>query len=313
MSMGEPSGIGQAYGAARPRTVVVEQLPAPARLYARALSGVIKRGRPSQLPALRLVRPAAPLEPAAIERYARVCGFIPEHGVPLTFPHLLAFPLHLLMLTDPAFPWPALGLVHLANHVRMRRPLAYNEVLRVEVEFGALLRHDKGQAFVLHTRLYRRGEAVWDGDSVYLKRGAAPVGDPLAALEIERGALQRVARWQLPAQLGRDYAHASGDYNPIHLTTLSAKAFGFPRAIAHGMWTLARAAAALQPPKPLAEAVISAEFKLPMLLPGDASLWTNIPATAAAAIAATTTRELEVRDAAGDKPHLRGRFQWTTL
>ncbi|MGA3248905.1 MAG: MaoC/PaaZ C-terminal domain-containing protein [Paraburkholderia sp.] len=313
MSMGEPSGIGQSYGAARPRTVLIEQLPAPATLYARALSGVLKRGRASQLPALRLVRPAAPLEPAGIERYARVCGFIPEHGVPLTFPHLLAFPLHLLMLTDPAFPWPALGLVHLANHVRLRRPLAYNEVLRVEVEFGALLRHDKGQAFVLHTRLYRRGEAVWDGDSVYLKRGAAPVGDPLAALEIERDALRRVARWQLPAQLGRDYGHASGDYNPIHLTTLSAKAFGFPRAIAHGMWTLARATAALQPPRPFAEAVISAEFKLPMLLPGDASLWTTVPATAAAAIAATTTRELEVRDAAGDKPHLRGRFQWTTL
>jgi acyl dehydratase len=313
MSMGEPSGIGQPYGAARPRTVVIEQLPAPAKLYARALSGVFKRGRASQLPALRLVRPAAPLEPAAIERYARVCGFIPEHGVPLTFPHLLAFPLHLLMLTDPAFPWPALGLVHLANHVRLRRPLAYNEVLRVEVEFGALLRHDKGQAFVLHTRLYRRGEAVWDGDSVYLKRGVAPLGDPLAALETERDALQRVARWQLPAQLGRDYAHVSGDYNPIHLTTLSAKAFGFPRAIAHGMWTLARATAALQPPKAFAEALISAEFKLPMLLPSDASLWTTVPATAAAAIAPTTTRDLEVRDATGDKPHLRGRFQWTTL
>jgi acyl dehydratase len=313
MSMGEPSGIGQPYGAARPRTVVIEQLPAPAKLYARALSGVFKRGRASQLPALRLVRPAAPLEPAAIERYARVCGFIPEHGVPLTFPHLLAFPLHLLMLTDPAFPWPALGLVHLANHVRLRRPLAYNEVLRVEVEFGALLRHDKGQAFVLHTRLYRRGEAVWDGDSVYLKRGVAPLGDPLAALEIERDALQRVARWQLPAQLGRDYAHVSGDYNPIHLTTLSAKAFGFPRAIAHGMWTLARATAALQPPKAFAEALISAEFKLPMLLPSDASLWTTVPATAAAAIAPLTTRDLEVRDATGDKPHLRGRFQWTTL
>ncbi len=311
--MGEPSGIGQPYGAARPRTVVIEQLPAPAKLYARALSGVIKRGRAAQLPALRLVRPAAPLEPAAIERYARVCGFIPEHGVPLTFPHLLAFPLHLLMLTDPAFPWPALGLVHLANHVRLRRPLAYNEVLRVEVEFGALLRHDKGQAFVLHTRLYRRGEAVWDGDSVYLKRGVAPLGDPLAALEIERDALQRVARWQLPAQLGRDYAHASGDYNPIHLTTLSAKAFGFPRAIAHGMWTLARATAALQPPKAFAEALISAEFKLPMLLPSDAPLWTTVPATAAAAIAPHDHARPEVRDATGDKPHLRGRFQWTTL
>jgi len=303
--MDEPSGLGRTYHATRPKTVVIEQLPAQALLYARVLSGVIKRGRATQLPALRLVRPAAPLEPAAIERYARVCGFIPEHGVPLTFPHLLAFPLHLLMLTDPAFPWPALGLVHLANHVRLRRPLAYNEVLRVEVEFGALLRHDKGQAFVMHTRLYRRGEAVWDGDSVYLKRGAAALGDPLAPLEIERDALQRVARWQLPAQLGRDYAHASGDYNPIHLTTLSAKAFGFPRAIAHGMWALARATSALQPPTQLAEAVISAEFKLPMRLPGEASLWIASPSPAA--------RELEVRDAVGDKPHLRGRFQWTPL
>jgi acyl dehydratase len=295
--------MGHALGAPRAKTVVIERLPAPARLYARALSGLIKRGRESRLPALRLVRPAAPLEPVAIERYARVCGFIPEHGVPLTFPHLLAFPLHLLMLTDPAFPWPALGLVHLANHVRLRRPLAYGDVLRVEVEFGALLRHDKGQAFVLHTRLYRRGEAVWDGDSIYLKRKVAAAGDPLAALEVERDALRRVSRWQLPAQLGRDYAHASGDYNPIHLTTLSAKAFGFPRAIAHGMWTLARAAAALQPPKPLTDATLSAEFKAPMLLPGDAWLWSASPAP--------TLRELEVRDAAGEKPHLRGRFQWT--
>ena len=308
MSMSEPSRIGHPSSAPRMKTVVIEQLPAPAKLYARALSGLMKRGRAAHLPALRLVRPAAPLEPAAIERYARVCGFIPEHGVPLTFPHLLAFPLHLLMLTDPAFPWPALGLVHLANHVRLRRPLGYNEVLRVEVEFGALLRHDKGQAFVLHTRLYRRGEAVWDGDSVYLKRnvdalGETPAGTPLAALEIEREALQRVARWQLPAQLGRDYARVSGDYNPIHLTMLSAQAFGFPRAIAHGMWTLARAASTLQPPKPLAEAAISAEFKLPMLLPGEASLWVAAPSN--------TQREFEVRDAAGEKPHLRGRFHWT--
>jgi acyl dehydratase len=318
--MSEPARIGPTANAPRAKTIVIERLPAPAILYARALSGVFKRGRAAHLPALRLVRPAAPLEPAAIQRYARVCGFIPEHGMPLTFPHLLAFPLHLLMLTDPAFPWPALGLVHLANHVRLRRPLAAHEVLRVEVEFGALLRHDKGQAFVLHTRLYRRGEAVWDGDSVYLKRGAGVPGTAgetsgdtttaaLAPLDINRAALQRVSRWQLPAQLGRDYAQASGDYNPIHLSALSAKAFGFPRAIAHGMWTLARAASALQPPKPLAEAAFSAEFKVPMPLPGDVSFWVAKPAEGLAT--PNALRELEVRDAAGDKPHLRGRFHWT--
>ncbi|MFP3624397.1 acyl dehydratase, partial [Burkholderia sp. SIMBA_051] len=89
---------------ARPKTVVVEPLPAPAKLYARALTGIVKRARATQLPALRLVRPAVALDPGPIWRYARVCGFIPEHGVTLTYPHLLAFPLHLLMLTDPAFP-----------------------------------------------------------------------------------------------------------------------------------------------------------------------------------------------------------------
>jgi acyl dehydratase len=302
---GDPFRSGHAASAGRPRTVVIEQLPAPARLYARALSGIVKRGRDTHLPALRLVRPAVVLDPGPIWRYSRVCGFIPEHGVPLTYPHLLAFPLHLQMLTDPAFPWPALGLVHLANHVRLRRPLAYKDMLRVEVEFGALLRHDKGQAFVLHTRMYRRGEAVWDGDSVYLKRGVPASGDPLDPLELGPDALQRLSRWQLAPQLGRDYAKVSGDYNPIHLTALSAKAFGFPRAIAHGMWTLARAAAALQPPKPLAEATLSAEFKLPMLLPGEATLWS--------ASSSLIERDIEVRDIAGEKPHLRGRMQWKLL
>jgi acyl dehydratase len=288
--------------AVRPKTVVIDTLPTPARLYARALSGVVKRGRPAQLPALRLVRPAVALDAGPAWRYARVCGFIPEHGVPLTYPHLLAFPLHLLMLTDPAFPWPAVGLLHLANHVRLRRPLAYKDVLRIEVEFGALLRHDKGQAFLLHTRIYRRGEAVWDGDSVYLKRGVAASSVPLDPLVVDAAALQRIARWQLAPQLGRDYASVSGDYNPIHMSALSAKAFGFPRAIAHGMWTLARAASSLQPPKPLAEATLSAEFKLPMLLPGEATLWS--------ASSSLIERDIEVRDIAGEKPHLRGRMQW---
>lgn len=31
------------------------------------------------------------------------------------------------------------------------------------------------------------------------------------------------------------------DLNPIHLHALTAKAFGFPRALAHGMYTSARA------------------------------------------------------------------------
>ena len=298
MSMLLPSG------SPRMRTVILETLPPLAKLYGRALKGIFKRaGVATELPPLRLVRPSVALDPEQIGRYARVCGFIPEHGVPVTFPHVMAFPLHLMLLTDPAFPWPAIGLVHVSNSVHLRRTLYAGQALRIEVESGPLVAHDKGQAFTLHTRIYRGGEAVWDADSVYLKRGVASRGGAsLAATVTTPPVLVREARWQLPAQLGRDYAKASGDFNPIHLHALSAKVFGFPRAIAHGMWTLGRTLAALQPSKQLDSAHVHGDFKSPIFLPAETTLWT--------AASSTTERDFEVRDLAGERLHLRGRFEW---
>ncbi len=110
--------------------------------------------------------------------------------------------------------------------------------------------------------------------------------------------LARETRWQLPSQLGRDYAKASDDFNPIHLHMLSAKAFGFPRAIAHGMWMLA----ALHPSKALESGLTHGDFKLPLYLPGDATLWSAAPSP--------NVRDFEVRDLAGDRPHLHGQFEW---
>src|SRR5699024_7533951 len=49
------------------------------------------------------------------------------------------------------------------------------------------------------------------------------------------------AQWHLGADTGRRYAEVSGDRNPIHLGSVPAKLFGFQRAIAHGMYTAARA------------------------------------------------------------------------
>ncbi|MGX7003634.1 MaoC family dehydratase [Caballeronia sp. KNU42] len=302
MGMLLPSGSPS--GSSRMRTVILEALPPPVKLYGRALQGIFKRPEGvTELPPLRLVRPSVVLDPEQIGRYARVCGFIPEQGVPVTFPHVMAFPLHLMLLTDPAFPWPAMGLVHVSNSVQLRRTLHAGQALRIEVESGALVAHDKGQAFTLHTRIYRGGEAVWDADSVYLKRSVAGQGQAsVLQADTTPPALVREARWQLPAQLGRDYAKASGDFNPIHLHALSAKAFGFPRAIAHGMWTLGRTLAALQPSKQLGAASVQGEFKSPILLPAETTLWT--------AASSATGRDFEVRDLAGERLHLRGRFEW---
>jgi acyl dehydratase len=74
------------------------------------------------------------------------------------------------------------------------------------------------------------------------------------------------AQWHLPGDLGRRYGAVSGDRNPIHTHALSAKLFGFPRAIAHGMWSLAHCLAALEGPLP-DRFTIDVRFGRPILLP----------------------------------------------
>ncbi|WP_397458711.1 MaoC family dehydratase [Pseudomonas asplenii] len=253
-----------------------------------------------RLPQERLVRPAVELRAADIERYARACGFRREHGVPMSFVHTLAFPLHLLLLTSPTFPWPASGMVHLANRIRQYRRLQPGQALRLQVHCERWVAHPKGQALLIISQAHSDGSLVWESESLYLRRGvAAPVGDPWQAERaLDEQALILTQRWSLAADLGRRFAKVSGDHNPIHTSWPGARLFGFKRPIAHGMWTLGRALAAQQPPRPLDAAGLDCEFKLPMFLPGSATLW-KTPACG-------THQTFEVRTAAGDKPHMRG-------
>ena len=90
--------------------------------------------------------------------------------------------------------------------------------------------------------------------------------------------------------LGRRYAAVSGDRNPIHLSAPTAKAFGFPRAIAHGMWTKAHGVAALDLPGAF---TVDVEFRRPILLPGRVTF-------------AAGEAGFSVRDADDGTPHLEG-------
>ena len=81
------------------------------------------------------------------------------------------------------------------------------------------------------------------------------------------------AQWRVPEDAGRRYAKVSGDVNPIHLSGLTAKAFGFKRAIAHGMWVKGRALAALSGRLPEA-LTVDVAFRKPLMLPSTVVLAT---------------------------------------
>ena len=197
--------------------------------------------------------------------YAGVCGFPAKDTVPLPYPHMLAFPLHMEAMTSPQFPYPAVGTVHLENAITSHRPLHPGEVVDVTVRVSSPRPHPKGRVVDFLSEVRRGGDVVWESTSTYLRLGRGEPGAP-AGLDLDRTPVG-TAEWRLPGDLGRRYAAVSGDHNPIHLYPVTAKALGFPRQIAHGMWSLARSVAALE--NRLPEAVtVEVAFKKPILLPG---------------------------------------------
>jgi MaoC like domain len=244
---------------------------------------LVRLRRPDELPERRLTREVT-VDRRHLAAYDRVCGFRLRDQLPPTYPHVLAFPLAMELLTGP-FPCSPLGLVHIANRIEQRRPLRADERLDLRVWAADLRPHDRGTQFDVLGEAAVEGETVWTDRSTYLHRESSGGGgrdgdEPPAPSSV----------WRVPGDIGRRYARVSGDNNPIHTHPLIAKALGQPGAIAHGMWTKARSLAALEGELPDAYAV-DVRFKAPLRIPGRATF-------------STSGDRFEVW--AGSKPHLEG-------
>ncbi len=275
--------------------MLIEELssqPQVLTLYPRALINSLLPRKHQSLPTdgLRLagVRPQA----EHLERYRRVCGFSNSQYLPVTYPHMLAFPLHMALMTQHNFPYPLLGLVHIANRIEQYRPLPTQQGIDIECYFGAEQEHEKGRVFSIITQAHIDGEKFWESQSSMLHRGKSSISASARKAPLPPPPSQ--ATWALDEDLGRRYARASGDYNPIHLHALSARLFGFNRAIAHGMWSKARCLAALD--AELAPAYsVDVQFKLPILLPASVDFSHQRQALGL---------EFALHDHATGKPHL---------
>ncbi|MEX1140972.1 MAG: MaoC/PaaZ C-terminal domain-containing protein [Thermoleophilaceae bacterium] len=278
-------------------------------LYARAAAPMIPGasllpfvpGRGREIPDLDLTLPDVQADPEAVAAYAKVCGFSLRDTLPPTYPHVLAFPLHMAVMADGGFPFGAVGLVHVENRIAQHRPIALDEQITLHVHPTKLAPHPKGRTFGLVTEARVGREVVWESVSTMLRRGGGSGGDGEKADAGERsrdgGEPPVTGEWRLGGDLGRRYAAVSGDRNPIHMHALTAKPLGFPRAIAHGMWTKARCLAALESRLPEA-LVVDVRFRRPVLLPGRVELRSEDDGQ---------DIRFAVRDAKKGTPHLEGR------
>jgi acyl dehydratase len=298
-----------------PKTVVLDGPPSMTALYAKAAVGFARStlgfvpglggGSHGTLPDIVLVLGDVGVDRERVNAYSHVCGFRLRNEVPWTYPHMLTFPLQMALMSGGDFPFPVIGLVHIANRIDQHRPLLAGERLDLKVWAQDLRPHDRGTQVDLRAEVRVGDELAWESTSTYLRIGARPKPEdkPSGATngkgkhtDVAPPPLPPVTVWKIPGDIGRRYGDVSGDRNPIHLHALSAKLFGMPRAIAHGMWLKARCLAALEAhlPETLRADV---RFKLPVLLPSKVSFaaWPERP-----------VEHFAVRDRHGVKPHLDG-------
>lgn len=278
--------------------------PSLAALYAKAVMPAFGH-RPSNptardIPALNASLTGARTDTPELRSYRRICGFPDSSKCPVTWPHILVFPLHMRLLTDNAFPLPLLGLVHLRNTITQHRAIHQGECLDLTCHLDNATDTDRGIEFDAVTQAHVGNQVAWEETSTFLFRKPTPSNEKSGNQPTAPELLSGQATIKAPEDIGRRYAKVSGDSNPIHLHALSAKAFGFPRAIAHGMWSKARCIALIEENEGVLDAArIDVQFKKPLLLPGSALLtWDRNKAS----------HDFRLLKSDGSAPHVEGRL-----
>ena len=242
-----------------------------------------------------------------LDDYRKICGFADDGKVPATYFSVLSQTLQMNMMVKEPFPFAMLGLVHVDNSVTQYRPIGERETVAMSVTFDNLRDHAQGQQFDFVTIVKSEEEVIWEGTSTYLSRSKKPSGKDkksaprpvMVKPEVNEAGVHSI--FEVPEDIGRRYAFVSGDFNLIHLHPLSARAFGFPKAIAHGMWSKAKCLALMGD---LPDAyTIDVSFKLPIFLPAEVEL---IAEPVAQLTNVDDTCEFGLYSSKNNKPHLAG-------
>ncbi|WP_168703927.1 MaoC family dehydratase [Gordonia paraffinivorans] len=264
------------------RTITLPGVPGTAELYGKAVTAMLPGiGKPARveadapLPDAHYRLDDLRVDPAALQAYCHATGQRFGETLPLTYPFVLQFPVVMKLITSDDFPFGAIGSVHLSNTIERFRPIAVSEPLSIVTHAENLREHRKGILVDVISEISVGSELVTRQTATFLKQQRTSLSDeprgpepkaktpppPDAILSVDLGRI-------------REYAAASGDRNPIHMANLTAKAFGFPRAIAHGMWSAAAAIANIEAQLPGA-VTYDVKFGKPILLPAKVNLYTR--------------------------------------
>lgn len=256
-------------------TLTCTEKPSTSSCYFKLITGKRKGLRPGEkLPSIIARWPNVGIDSLNLRNYNQSCGLKDSEFLPLLYPHIISAPIHLSMVSHPAFPLKMMGSIHLSNHILQHKKIRVSDRIDIACSLGNKRNVEKGLEFDIETKITCKDERVWESITTALIRGRFGEEEPpsdRSKLSVTENAAY-LAEWSVPAGTGRRYAKITGDFNPIHLFPLTAKLFGFKRDIAHGMWTLANALGRIDMAIDDRPVRVDAAFKGPMFMASMAKL-----------------------------------------
>lgn len=223
------------------------------------------------------------LDAANIREYSAFCGFQQSADFPATWLYLLAQRAQIATMLDGKFPLAAPGIVHISNSLEMfdkpsfDKPVTLKSSVKIEGK-------EKGSLFPIFTveilqgskkiALCRSGYIAKRGGGEKTEGKSDKTGEKSsdAPSQPDFSAAKSAGTIVMPDSIGWDYAKVSGDFNPIHIAGLMAKAFGLPGKLAHGWYSVSMFASVIERIKSFSVKKIEVQFQKPVLLPATVAL-----------------------------------------
>ena len=249
-----------------PAPELLSELPSLLGLFGKAMvkSDTFQLDQP--LPYLSNYVKGVQIDQNHLRAYQKLLGFDQDQKLPPTYLSMLGFPMMLRIMTHPDFPMKAMGQVHLSNEITVFKNVPIDQPMTLTAGINDSRITAKGVEWNIGMIAKADGELVWSSESTMLHRCKTDVPRQESSVIVPAGESQM---WAVDAGMGRRYAGVSGDYNPIHLSAISAKLFGFKKAIVHGMWSKARCLAVLKDQLPDVGYRVKAHFHRPLFLPSN--------------------------------------------
>ncbi|WP_084478431.1 MaoC family dehydratase [Nocardia jejuensis] len=261
------------------QTITLGEVPKNSGLFVKAALGALPvpglSARKSVIPD-RVVRlEGFKVDPNHLAAYCKATGLRFNDSLPLTYPFVLSFPLAMQLVVARDFPFVAVGAVHAENVIERTRAISVAEPLDFQTHVENLREHPKGLLVDAITEVNVGRELVWRQVTTFLHQQRTSLsGGPKPEPKPDEVPPPPMRQLRVDQKTITRYASASGDHNPIHTSGLGAKAFGFPKPIAHGMWSAANILSNIEGRVP-DKATYAVKFGKPIFLPSTVNVYAD--------------------------------------